>query len=39
MGSRCWTAPLDEVRLPLTGLEDTTKQKIQAAMRHAGLLN
>jgi len=29
----------DEVRLPLTGLEDTTKQKIQAAMRHAGLLN
>ena len=29
----------DEVRLPLTGLEDTTKQKIQAAMRHAGLIN
>jgi 4-hydroxy-tetrahydrodipicolinate synthase len=29
----------DDVRLPLTGLEDTTKQKIQAAMRHAGLLN
>lgn len=29
----------DEVRLPMTGLEDTTKQKIQAAMRHAGLLN
>jgi 4-hydroxy-tetrahydrodipicolinate synthase len=29
----------DEVRLPLTGLEDTTKQKIQAAMRHAGLID
>ncbi|MCU4651623.1 4-hydroxy-tetrahydrodipicolinate synthase [Roseibacterium sp. SDUM158016] len=29
----------DEVRLPLTGLEDTTKQKIQAAMRHAGILD
>jgi 4-hydroxy-tetrahydrodipicolinate synthase len=29
----------DEVRLPLTGLEDTTKQKIQAAMRHAGLIS
>ena len=28
----------DEVRLPLTGLEDTTKQKIQAAMRHAGII-
>jgi 4-hydroxy-tetrahydrodipicolinate synthase len=28
----------DAVRLPLTGLEDTTKQKIQAAMRHAGLI-
>jgi 4-hydroxy-tetrahydrodipicolinate synthase len=29
----------DAVRLPLTGLEDTTKQKIQAAMRHAGLIS
>ncbi len=29
----------DEVRLPLTGLLDSTKQKIDAAMRHAGLLN
>jgi 4-hydroxy-tetrahydrodipicolinate synthase len=28
----------DDVRLPLTGLEDTTKQKIQAAMRHAGII-
>ena len=28
----------DAVRLPLTGLDDTTKQKIQAAMRHAGIL-
>ena len=29
----------DEVRLPLTGLLDTTKSKIDAAMRHAGILN
>ncbi len=29
----------DEVRLPLTGLLDTTKAQIDAAMRHAGLLN
>lgn len=29
----------DEVRLPLTGLEDTTKAAIKAAMRHAGLIN
>ncbi|GAA5075214.1 4-hydroxy-tetrahydrodipicolinate synthase [Roseibacterium beibuensis] len=29
----------DEVRLPLTGLDDTTKQKIQAAMRHAGIIS
>lgn len=29
----------DEVRLPLTGLLDSTKAKIDAAMRHAGLLN
>jgi 4-hydroxy-tetrahydrodipicolinate synthase len=29
----------DEVRLPLTGLLDTTKARIDAAMRHAGLLN
>lgn len=29
----------EEVRLPLTGLTDGTKAKIQAAMRHAGLLN
>jgi len=29
----------DEVRLPLTGLLDTTKAKIDAAMRHAGLIN
>ncbi|MBY6090334.1 4-hydroxy-tetrahydrodipicolinate synthase [Maritimibacter alkaliphilus] len=29
----------DEVRLPLTGLEDSTKTTIRAAMRHAGLIN
>ena len=29
----------DEVRLPLTGLTDATKAQIDAAMRHAGLLN
>ena len=29
----------DEVRLPLTGLLDTTKARIDAAMRHAGLIN
>jgi 4-hydroxy-tetrahydrodipicolinate synthase len=29
----------DEVRLPLTGLLDTTKGRIDAAMRHAGLIN
>lgn len=29
----------DEVRLPLTGLLDTTKSQIDAAMRHAGLIN
>ncbi|MFZ5749749.1 MAG: 4-hydroxy-tetrahydrodipicolinate synthase [Pseudomonadota bacterium] len=29
----------DEVRLPLTGLLDSTKARIDAAMRHAGLLN
>lgn len=29
----------DEVRLPLTGLEDTTKAAIRAALRHAGLMN
>ncbi|AHM03638.1 Dihydrodipicolinate synthase [Roseibacterium elongatum DSM 19469] len=29
----------DEVRLPLTGLDDTTKQKIQAAMRYAGIIS
>ncbi len=28
----------DEVRLPLTGLEDGTKERIRAAMVHAGLL-
>lgn len=28
----------EEVRSPLTGLEDSTKAKIEAAMRHAGLL-
>jgi 4-hydroxy-tetrahydrodipicolinate synthase len=28
----------DEVRLPLTGLTDTTKSAIEAAMKHAGLL-
>lgn len=28
-----------EVRLPLTGLLDTTKARIDAAMRHAGLIN
>jgi 4-hydroxy-tetrahydrodipicolinate synthase len=29
----------EEVRLPLTGLTDETKAKIDAAMRHAGILN
>jgi 4-hydroxy-tetrahydrodipicolinate synthase len=29
----------EEVRLPLTGLLDATKARIDAAMRHAGLLN
>ncbi len=29
----------EEVRLPMTALDDTTKQKIQAAMRHAGLID
>lgn len=29
----------DDVRLPLTGLMDATKAQIDAAMRHAGLLN
>ena len=29
----------EEVRLPLTGLLDATKAQIDAAMRHAGLLN
>lgn len=29
----------DEVRSPLTGLTDATKEKIRAAMVHAGLLN
>ncbi len=29
----------DEVRLPLVGLTDATKARIDAAMRHAGLLN
>ena len=28
-----------EVRLPLTPLTDSTKEKVKAAMRHAGLLN
>lgn len=29
----------EEVRSPLTGLEDSTKDKLRAAMVHAGLLN
>ncbi len=29
----------EEVRLPLTGLEDSTKSAIENAMRHAGLLS
>jgi len=29
----------NEVRLPLTGIEDGTKEKIRGAMRHAGLIN
>jgi 4-hydroxy-tetrahydrodipicolinate synthase len=29
----------EEVRLPLVGLTDPTKARIQAAMRHAGLIN
>ena len=30
---------LDEVRLPLTPLSDSTKGLIRDALRHAGLLN
>ena len=29
----------DEVRLPLVGLTDATKARVDAAMRHAGLIN
>jgi 4-hydroxy-tetrahydrodipicolinate synthase len=29
----------EEVRLPLVGLTDTTRTRIRAAMRHAGLLD
>ncbi|MFD1510965.1 4-hydroxy-tetrahydrodipicolinate synthase [Lacimonas salitolerans] len=29
----------DEVRLPLVGLTEATKEKMDAAMRHAGLIN
>jgi len=29
----------DEVRLPLTTVEDSTKERIRGAMRHAGLMN
>ncbi|WP_341864266.1 4-hydroxy-tetrahydrodipicolinate synthase [Gymnodinialimonas sp. 57CJ19] len=29
----------DEVRLPLVGVEDSTKAAIEAALRHAGLIN
>ncbi|MBF9050943.1 4-hydroxy-tetrahydrodipicolinate synthase [Roseobacter sp. HKCCD9010] len=29
----------DEVRLPLTGVEDSTKAAIESGMRHAGLIN
>ena len=29
----------EDVRLPLTPLLDSTKARIEAAMRHAGLLN
>lgn len=29
----------EEVRLPLTGLKDSTKAQIDAALRHAGLIN
>lgn len=29
----------EEVRLPLTGLLDSTKEKVDNALRHAGLLN
>ena len=29
----------EEVRSPLTGLEDSTKSAIDDAMRHAGLIN
>ena len=29
----------DEVRLPLVGLTDDTKAKVDAAMKHAGLIN
>ena len=29
----------EEVRLPLVGVEDSTKEAIRAAMVHAGLLN
>jgi 4-hydroxy-tetrahydrodipicolinate synthase len=41
-GAKCGLALLgrctDEVRLPLTGVSDTTRGRIEAAMRHAGLL-
>ena len=29
----------EEVRLPLTGLSDSTKALVEAGMRHAGLIN
>ena len=41
-GAKCGLALLgrctDEVRLPLTGVSDATRARIEAAMRHAGLL-
>ncbi|MCB2128672.1 MAG: 4-hydroxy-tetrahydrodipicolinate synthase [Rhodobacteraceae bacterium] len=38
-GLSCLDMCRDEVRLPLTGLMDSTKARIDAAMRHAGLVN
>ena len=38
-GLSCLGLASDEVRLPLVGLTDATKARIDAAMRHAGLLN
>ncbi len=38
-GCRGLACARDEVRLPLVGLTDVTKARMDAAMRHAGLVN